>query len=238
MALPFRWSDQFFDRGWVRVLTPAALRLVQAVGRRVDKDLRTRTKLGRLQKEAGLPRSTFFRAQSELKQYGLFERKKIDGKWHLVLAVPVPYPPERSLTSETKRSHQRDFLVSSMGPAKHQTPSPVRLSANGQQKTGRQLGGKSSIALQQWLVRKLGLAPRQGILEDILGAASVVQGAPTQLVDEARALSRLLQSKGVLIPEVEVRTLLSDAVALLDPVVESAVRLFNGQIAKVREAAP
>jgi hypothetical protein len=194
--------------------------------------------LGRLRGEALLPYSTFFRAKRELMGYGLLQRKTIDGKWHLVLVFPVPYPPAISLTRETKRSHPRDFLVSSMRPAKRQTPSPVRLSADGQQKTGRQLGGQSSIALQQWLGRKLGLAGRQGILEDMLGAVGVVHGAPTRLADEARALSRQLQSKGVLIPEVEVRNLLSDAVALLDPVVESAVRLFNGQIAKVRETAP
>ncbi len=238
MAPDHRWYDQFVDHGWPRVLSPAALRLVVTVGRRVDKALRTRTKLDRLQEEAGLPRSTFFRAKAELVRYGLLERKKIGGKWHLILPFPVLYAPERGLTGETKASHQRDFFVSSLRLTKRQTSGQVGLSDDGQQKTGRQLGGQSSITLQQWLVRKLGPAGRQEVLEDILGAVDVVRKAPTRLADEARTLSRQLQSKGALIPEVEVRSLLRDAVVLLDPVVESALRLFNGQIIKVREGAP
>lgn len=226
MAPTHRWYDQFLDAGWARLLTPAALRLILAVGRRADKFLRTRTRLERLREEAGLPRPTFFRAKGELVRYGLLERRKIDGSWHLILPFPVPDAPQKSLSRETRRSHQRDSLVSPMRPSQHQTARRARLSANGQQKTGKQLGGKSISALQQF-VRKLGVQEQ----EDVLAVVDVVRRAPDQLDAEAHALSRRLQSQRVLVSETEVRRLLSDAL-----VVAQAAGLFGAQVVAVHPA--
>ncbi|MGQ0568255.1 MAG: hypothetical protein ACT4P5_01800, partial [Armatimonadota bacterium] len=76
MAPPFRWFDAFCDAGWLAVLSPAALRVILTVGRRVDPTRETRMRLARLQNETRLPERSFYRAKAELVGYRLLERTK------------------------------------------------------------------------------------------------------------------------------------------------------------------
>lgn len=164
MAPPHDWYDGFLDAGWPAKLTPAALRLVLAVGRRVDRHTRsTRIALARLQRESGLPRPTFFRAKGELVAYRLLIRAKVAGKWTLTLASPVPeVPPERShrrdekvsltrrkgLNTETEKSHRRDYSVSLVRPTDGQNPPGTRVSGDGQQKTEEQTQAQLQVQIQ------------------------------------------------------------------------------------------
>lgn len=215
MAPPYRWFDEFVNRGWPRVLPRSTLALVLAVARFVNsRTLRAYPAPARLREMAGLLRPSFFRAQRDMQMCGLAKVKTESGKRVLILTSPPPYPLERSLTRQTRQSHGRDSTVSPMRPQNRQSVRQSGHSARPGQQIKTQLRKEFHIILSR----------RFGVLEDDavgeVGAAAVaVAASPERLADEAHRLSRVLQASGVLVAEVQVRVALAELAAVLHPAV-------------------
>lgn len=239
MAPPHRWFDAFIDAGWPGMLNRAALRLILAVARRVDKTLSTRIKLSRLLDEAGMPRATFFEAKRKLEHHRLLSRTKPDGKWRITLTLPVPrvHPTgPKSPVHRTRKSNAPDLLVQPTGLPKRESPPQTRTSDHLHLQTKRQLEGQTEgqsgvsrletrimKAVQRVLGQRLAAAPgvkgapKEWLLSRLLFAAAIVQESPAQLEKEAHDLSRQFQAAGVLVHQVLAQELLQDVVMLLDP---------------------
>lgn len=221
MAPPFRWFDSFCDAGWPAALTPAALRLVLAVGRRVDRHTRqTRVSLSRLQDEVRLPSRSFWRAKTELARYGLLHCSKLKGKWTITLVAPVPEVPptaESTATPGSKNCHQWQKRLPSVAETTRQKPTRTWVSAADRQQTKAQLEEQTEAQIRTALVVSLSryLGSDDGwLLEELVAASLAVAAAPGSLGDQAHLLSRRLQANNVLAPEDAVREALQDAAAI------------------------
>ena len=72
-------------------------------------------------------------------------------------------------------------------------------------------------------------------MENVLASAQAVATEPGRLADAAHSLSLNLQAEGILTWENQVREGLQDVVAVLNPVVRAAMRIFNGVVLEVRK---
>jgi hypothetical protein len=233
MAPPFRWFDAFVDRGHPRHLVRDSLALILAVGRHVDgKTLRANVASERLCDEAGLSRAGFFRARGDLLDRGLLRIAKLHGRRYYVLVSPPPDPP-KSLTHETRQSHSRDSRVSRLRLRSRRNPRQSGHSAPRQQKIRTQLKEKIRGALARSLAERLGVVPEGLLLDEVVQAGHLVASAPALLEEQGRLLSRAFQASGMMVSESQIREVLRDAAAILDPMTEAAVAMFNGEIVAV-----
>jgi hypothetical protein len=247
MAPPYRWNDEFQDAGWPARLSPAALRLVLAVGRRVDRHTRaTRIALERLRSEAALPRRTFFDAKRELHCHGLVQRVKVTGQRTatLVLTLPVPKVPFTAPVNATRRTSRCDpshFRVRSTAPADGRKPHRTRKTAASykqtkeptKEQTEGQLRGLEAYLKTQGVPREF--AP------SFMAALHTVKTLPAAarsaaVADAADDLARRLAAADVrlrgMMPYTDaVAAVLADTLAIAHPFTQKALEVFNGEIA-------
>lgn len=241
MAPPFRWYDKFVDSGYPRVLTLGELRVVLAVGRHVDRELVTPAKIQTLLAETGLSRSGFFKATRGLKTRGILTRSKRGRRWLFILNDPLP-SPQVGPRVETIQSTGVDFSVHGHGLANGEIPTQTRRSAHPRQKSKTQLRGQSGSAAGevggvqgrrryaspqagQEFLRMLGVETSD--IELLTTVAGEIERHDA-LDEVAHELSRLLQSRGHLIPQVKVRS-------ALEPDVRTAATIFDGAVVEVRD---
>ncbi len=185
----------------------------------------------RLRQVTGLSRPSFFRAQREVLECGLVKVAHESGRRAYFLVSPPPYPLERSLNIETGRSHRRDSTISSVRlrnprrplQSRHSDP-PTTTDNNSVRETVRKVFGQ-----------RLGVEIRADAVENVLASAQAVATEPGRLADAAHSLSLNLQAEGILTWENQVREGLQDVVAVLNPVVRAAMRIFNGVVLEVRK---
>ncbi len=261
MAPPSAWFDAFVRTGWHRVLPGSVLRLVLVVGMFYDRWSRDSRADGRtVQEAAGLSRSTFRRALKVARSLGLVTAKsgRRQGRFRtyrcLVFTLVEPVPPvpatygvhRRTRYSESRRLATDAPAGSPVNPAmRHQRAPynreearPARRSAPRLATDSAQLVVKSEpVAVGDYL-RRQGVPPV--FVPHFLDALRAVRAFPVGVMREAAVddaaddLSRLMQSEGVLWPEVKVADLLRDAVAVLHPLVQAALDLLNAEIIGVR----
>jgi hypothetical protein len=245
MAPPHRWFDLLVDARWHTVLTKTELQLLLAVGRRVDRTSRTRIKLDRLREESGLDRTTFFRAKTALIRYSLLNRAKLDGRWIITLPLPpvasANHGPRSQRTTDQKVSSLRTKKYANHGPADGQKPPQTRKTAAAQQKTQAQLEGQAQgqepAGLRDYLQGK---GVPEAFVPDFLDALRIVQALPatdgvrpSAVADASWTLGLKLQAHGVLISAAQVEVLFGDALALVNPLVQAAVKIFDAEILEV-----
>ncbi len=237
MAPPFRWFDRFIDRGHPRELVRNSLALILAIGRHVDgQTLRATVAPVRLRDESGLSRAAFFRAKADLLDRGLVKVVNLHGRRYFQLVSPPPDLPKDRLT-------HRDSRVSLIGTRKsrllrrrdRRNPRQTAHLARAPQKKRTQLGEKIRGALARSLAEHVGVVP-EGLLDEVVQAGHVVASAPALLEEQVHVLSRTFQASGFLASESQVREALRDAAAILDPMTQAAVAMFNGEIVAVTQA--
>jgi hypothetical protein len=252
MAADFRWYDQLVDRGWLYVLSPAALRLLMAMGRWTDrKPMRTRASPERLRAAARLAPRTFRAALAEVVAHRLVTVETVSGRRWFFLALPVPPRQELAATAVEighaagRRLHSA-WQISAAQPLRK--AGQTRQSDEAPQKTKQEdhLGrpeGKAEVerALRQQVALRLEPFLAGGLSEDdfreVVRAAHVVMKSPDRLEQQAFSLSRALQAKSVLMPELQVRELLRDGAALLGPMVGGG-SAPQGEIVRVQPLVP
>lgn len=246
MAPPYRWYDDFLDAGWPARLSPSALRLVLAIGRRVDvRTLTTRIALKRLRAEAALPHRTFFDAKRELCRHGLVHHAKERGckTPNLVLTHPVPRVPSGAPGSANPRALRCEPAhsgVQTTAPAEGQKLRLTRKTAVSEQQTKAQLEaqtwGQSQLVtryLEQQGVPPEFITPFWEAIRSVL-AVEEARGQAEAVAGAAFELSRLMQSRGSFWPEVKVADVLERAFAVAHPLAMGALRPFNADTAGMK----
>jgi hypothetical protein len=91
-------------------------------------------------------------------------------------------------------------------------------------------------ALQRQVRQRLNGLSTDRVLEQVLSAAAPIVQNPSGLGTAARDLAYGLTAAGTPTSVVAMQELLQDVVALLDPTVQAAVRIFHGRIISVNQA--
>jgi hypothetical protein len=245
MAAPFAFYDELCDQGWPALLSPAALRLLLHVARRVDrKSHATRISFARLQVEAVLPHRTFHRAKRELFGHGLLQRSKVRGRRTptLVIVLPVPAMASMGAKNGTLKCQPWHSRVPTVAPTNGQEPLRTRVPGRKQQEIKASTRGQTEepAGVRGHLERQEVPGP---FMDAFVVAAQAVRGfeaGPVReaaLDDSARDLSRRMQAQGVRWPETRVRELLAAAMSVGHPLVQAAARIFGGaEVVEVRAA--
>ncbi len=133
MAADLRFYDDLVDREWLGALTPAALRLLLAIGRWTDRrPMRSRAGRDRLSEAAWLAPRTCRDAWGELLKYGLVNVSTIGGRRYVYLTFPVP-PVDWNLVAEIRRARGRKLPL---GRQKRAAPTAGRSARRGVSSTG------------------------------------------------------------------------------------------------------
>jgi hypothetical protein len=144
VAADYRWTDALVDQSWLPVLTPAALRLLWAMGRWTDRrSMRTRASPERLRAAAGLAPRTYRLALAEVVRFRLVTLGKLNGRRHMYLTLPVPPVPDEVAKTCRPRGKNlppaRQVFATPPAGSAHRRP----LSADGPQKTVKKTDKKT-----------------------------------------------------------------------------------------------
>lgn len=266
MAFPYSWADDIAKHGWLQALSPAAIKLLWALGRFFNARTRIATVDSKtLQNLAGLGRTAFYDARNELMAAHLVRVQdgKLSGKYRTyrvpayAFTSPVPTVPSsfcrgvgkqrgsahigadstRARPPDRKKSSERaEKTIRERGLSNGREPDQKRLSANRVPTDSTQLGDRGVKASEKIVEQILGEAPREAITLVRTWAEALARAPAQRSKRMGEAISAITERSG-LQPEV-VREALEQAAAALSPIVSQALQIFGGEVVGVGRRGP
>lgn len=263
MTLPFLWIDDLAKRGWLAVLSGAEVKVLWCIGAfYFVKTEQAKTDSLMLQRLTGLSPSGFYEARGRLLKFGLIEvawgtrrGKYRDYRTHIYRLVnPLPpLPPDHESARAERYSRRQDDsslpgrkVLSARaegsvrqggqadGANAHRRPLSAPRSTTAKTQLEQALETTGSKALEPVIFSRLPEVAAE-VVELVSSWAAVVQRSPTSrkkmIGDAVAAITRRFPD----LPTADVREAVNDAAAVLHPVLQHAVQLFDGRVIEVRK---
>jgi len=261
MAAPFLWFDALAKRGWLPVLSGAAIKVLWAIGHFYFAKLeQAKADADMLRRMSGLSRSGFYEARAELAGFGLIEvsigtrtGQYRDYRTHIYrLVEPVPPVPvdlasvrangssrqqgRSSPAGHTKSSTRADESVRRTEQTDGPNSSRMGFSAPGGTTAKTQLGQALEVRDSQVLGLVI-LSRLPGVSEEVVSLvalwATVVQRSPSSRQKVLADAVAAICKRFPDLPAASVGAAVEDAVAALHPIVQQAVATFESSSVEI-----
>lgn len=212
MAAPYSWTDELVTGGWLRRLSPAALRVLLAVGVHVNgSTLEAWPGIDRLRDLTGDSESTVRAALAELREVGLIDvaTRTKPGKFRAYEVTvytfrAFPPPPQEYPSGNSDHTSPPEYPSENLG----RSPFPPPLQSLPPELSSSELASSETPARETEMgtgngqqSRKLDRPYDDGELRGIVREALASRNHAATPAETARVFSRMLQHEGYLVSE-------------------------------------